>query len=210
MGIGYIRYSYSDGTSSSGIRNKDKKLSYGKYLIYDKKNILLMYLMLNGNLRLNKRKVQLKRWYDSLNSNLLSLNLSEFNLYKIPELNTNNISVSLEDAWLSGFTDAEGCFSLRVYKQHGKYDYVKISYILDQKSEKNILNMISILFCEKELAKLRSIKDIEDMYRIEISCNDINKDIYKKVIIYFDKYKLKTNKSKSYAIWKESPLGGVP
>ena len=37
------------------------------------------------------------------------------------------------------------------------------------------------------------------MYRIEISCNDNNKN--KHIINYFNKFHLKTTKSKSFQIW---------
>lgn len=165
--------------------------------------------MFNGNLKLNHRKLQLKKVYDNLqnmhfpaNSKELVEILKEFNLKSIPLLNIDNdIKVSLEDGWLSGFTDAEGCFSLRIFKQRG-VDYIKIVFILDQKGSKEILNDISMLFCDRELSRLRKTKN-GDMYRIEVSCNDINKSIYKKIINYFDFYKLKTTKMKSYLIWKE-------
>ena len=50
----------------------------------------------------------------------------------------------------------------------------------------------------KKLAKPR--KTINgNMYRIEISCNHIERS--KKVINYFNKYKLKTTKSKSFEIF---------
>ncbi len=41
------------------------------------------------------------------------------------------------------------------------------------------------------------------MYRIEIYCNDINKNIYKNILMYFNKYKLKTTKLNSFHIWNE-------
>lgn len=219
LGIGRIRYFYKDNTSSIEYI-KDKELFYGKYSILDIKNILLMYILLNGNLRLLNRKLQLKRWYlylqkytNVMTNNNISANnlpdlklvrynlLKEFNLKNIPDLIELDKKISLNDGWLSGFTDAEGCFSIRIYKQR-TYDYVRVVYILDQKDAFDKLNEISELFSEKKLSKLRKTKN-GNMYRIEISCNDINKDIYKKVINYFDKYPLKTIKNKSYLIWKE-------
>lgn len=158
-----------------------------------------MYLIFNGNLKLNKRKIQLKKWYNNLYQK--DLNLKKLNLNCLPLINNKINKIGLEDAWLSGFTDAEGCFSLRIFKQRGK-DYVKNVFILDQKDELNILNEISLLLSEKRLGKLRKTKN-GNMYRIEISCNDINKIIYKKIINYFDIYELKTTKKKSYLIWKE-------
>lgn len=209
LGIGSIRYYYKDNTSSIEYK-KNKELSHGKYRISDIKNIILMYILLNGNLKLVNRKLQLKRWYLYLQKYNITMNIDKlvrFNLLK--ELNLNNIpdfiekdnKISLNDGWLSGFTDAEGCFSIRIYKQR-IYDYVRVVLILDQKNGSDKLNEISELFSDKKLSKLRKTKN-GNMYRIEISCNDINKEIYKKVINYFDKYPLKTTKNKSYLIWKE-------
>jgi hypothetical protein len=198
LNMGYIKYYYKDNTSSNEIIIS-KEIKYGRYIINDINNILLMYLIFNGNLKLNKRKIHLKKWYDNLH--ILKKNLKDLNLNALPLINYNKNKIGLEDAWLSGFTDAEGCFSLRIFKQRGK-DYVKSLFILDQKYELEILNEISLLFSDKSLGKLIKTKN-GNMYRIEVSCNDINKLIYKKVINYFDNYKLKTTKNISYNIWKE-------
>lgn len=205
LGIGKIRYYYKDNTSSIEYI-KNKELSYGKYSILDIKNILLMYILLNGNLRLLNRKLQLKRWYLYLQKNIFVDNLyldldllKEFNLNNIPDLIELDKKISLNDGWLSGYTDALGYFTIRIYKER-TYDNVRVIYKLYQKDGFDKLNEISELFSEKKLSKLRKNGNI---YIIEISCNDINKDVYKKVINYFDKYPLKTTKNKSYLIWKE-------
>lgn len=59
-----------------------------------------------------------------------------------------------------------------------------------------------MLFNNNNSAKIRKTKNGE-MYRIQISCNDINKLNYKRVINYFNRFKLKTTKQKSFLIWKE-------
>jgi len=53
----------------------------------------------------------------------------------VPELIVNLKQPSLFDAWLSGFTDAEGCFSIRINYLRNNY-YLQYLYILDQKYEK--------------------------------------------------------------------------
>lgn len=164
-------------------------------------NVFLIYLILNGNLKLKHRKVQLQRWFDKFKE-LKTFNLEDFNLKTFPLINLSYSKITIEDGWLSGFTEADGCFSLRISKQRGK-DYVKINCILDQKNGEDVLNEISMIFCNKKLAKLRDKKNIENMYRIEMSCNDIKKLIYKDIINYYSRYKLKTLKRKSFEIWKE-------
>jgi len=188
--FGNIKYYYDNNNN----------IKYGRYIVSDNKNILLLYLLFNGNLYLEHRKEQLKKWQLGL-LNASRLNLLAMNLNNIPNIINNYKKISLNNAWLSGFTDAEGCFSIKIYKNRN-IDYVKIIYILDQKNSKDILNNISYLLSNKYLAKLRKTVN-GNMYRIEVSCNNKKKDIYLNVISYFDKYKLKTTKFNSFLIWKK-------
>ena len=123
------------------------------------------------------------------------------NINNIPDIIDRTNKVTFNNAWLAGFTDAEGCFSVRINKHRG-IDYVKLVFILDQKNGEDILNEISILLDNKNSAKLRKTLN-GNMYRIEIYCNSINKNIYKNILMYFNKYKLKTTKLNSFHIWNE-------
>lgn len=212
LNMGRITYHYSDNKSSKDYF-KDKTVKYGRFIISDSYDLLLIYLMFNGNLKLKHRKLQLKVWYENLKikCKISNLNLVEnFNIKEIPKLILDNKKITLNDAWLSGFTDAEGCFSLKISKTSKGY-YVGILFILDQKDELEILNEISMLFINNNsvpahraagAAKIRKTKNGE-MYRIQISCNDINKLNYKRVMNYFNRFRLKTTKQKSFLIWKE-------
>jgi hypothetical protein len=66
-------------------------------------------LLLNGNLVLQSRVNQLNKWNIALN-NASNFNYSLFYISDLPKLIENTKEPSLNDAWLSGFTDAEGCF----------------------------------------------------------------------------------------------------
>jgi len=186
--FGYIKYYYDNNNN----------IKYGRYLVYDKKNTFLLYLLFNGNLYLNNRKEQLKRWNKSFNNTQMKT-FEGLNINNIPDIIDRTNKVTFNNAWLAGFTDAEGCFSVRINKHRG-IDYVKIVFILDQKNGEDILNEISILLANKNSAKLRKTLN-GNMYRIEIYCNDINKNIYKNILMYFNKYKLKTTKLNSFHIW---------
>lgn len=204
LNIGYVKYYYTDETKTH--------IKYGRYIVTGINNILLLYLIFNGNLHLKHRINQLNRWYIILNNHYLKEQTYKINnqilvakgdmpatpaKYSIPPIIDNVKEISLNNAWLAGFTDAEGCFSVKLYK-HRNVSYFKAVFILDQKNEEELLNNISILLYNKKLAKPR--KTINgNMYRIEISCNHIERS--KKVINYFNKYKLKTTKSKSFEIF---------
>jgi hypothetical protein len=124
----------------------------------------------------------------------------------------------LDDAWLSGFTDAEGCFSIKVANAKGLF-YVSVLFILDQKNEEKALNNIALLFSDNKKATLRtpnfirnldsayalnadnkSIKPLNNMFRLTFYCNDKKKIISYKIINYFNLYKLKTSKKESFRL----------
>lgn len=200
--FGYIKYYYDNNTTHKGGHgaSASNNIKYGRYLVYDKKNTFLLYLLFNGNLYLNNRKEQLKRWNKSFNNTQMKT-FEGLNINNIPNIIDRTNKVTFNNSWLAGFTDAEGCFSVKINK-HRNIDYVKIVFILDQKNGEDILNEISTLLTNKNSAKIRKTLN-GNMYRIEIYCNDINKEIYKNILMYFNKYKLKTTKLYSFQIWNE-------
>ena len=114
---------------------------------------------------------------------------------------------TLNDGWLSGFTDAEGCFSITVKKKR-KNHYVEARFILDQKCRSDldiaILYQISTLFINlkdtevNKSVKLRSKTD--NVYRITVQCNDIKKLNSTLIINYFTRFRLITSKHNSFLI----------
>jgi hypothetical protein len=79
---------------------------FGRYIVSDSKSIAVLIHLFNGNLILPKRVNQLKTWLNIYNqkNNPIYLNLRK-------------VSLSLNYAWLSGFTDAEGCFNVNITKR---------------------------------------------------------------------------------------------
>lgn len=169
------------------VYKKNNKILYGRYIVSDLKNCILLYLIFNGNLCMKHRIKQLNYWYEVLKNSTI--------INRLPNLVLNNKTISLKDAWLSGFTDAEGCFNINKYKHRGIV-YYQSRFILDQKDEW-LLNNISQLLVNKNLTKLRSN---HSDYRIAISCNDRYNN--KKILDYFSEFSLKTTKYKSYLIFK--------
>ena len=51
------------------------------------------------------------------------------------QLIQNYNNPTLNNAWLSGFSDSEGCFTINVIKQSETYNQVHVRYILSQKGE---------------------------------------------------------------------------
>ena len=87
-------------------------------------------------------------------NNASKFNYTLFYTKKVPEIKKIQKEPNLNDAWLSGFTDAEGCFHIYIGNKKVKY-YVRPLFILDQKKEENVLNKIALLFNTTTKAKIR-------------------------------------------------------
>ena len=109
----------------------------------------------------------------------------------IPE---NFLNKSIEPFWLSGFTDAEGCFSVVVFKNKtSKYgEAIKLSFILTQsiRDEYLIKSLIEYLGC--------GYTSLDDRGTIDFKVSNFSsiKDI---IIPYFKKYSLYDNKFLDFA-----------
>jgi hypothetical protein len=55
---------------------------FSRYFVDDKQGILVLIALFNGNLVLNKRKIQVRRWLDTFN-------ISEINNNVLPLLNNS-------------------------------------------------------------------------------------------------------------------------
>jgi LAGLIDADG endonuclease len=171
---------------------------YSRLIIKNNFDIYLMILLLNGNIMLNKRKKQLNRMIDVFNNknfkklDWLNLKLSD-KITFIP----SNPKLSLKDSWLSGFTDAEGCFNVHIVKRKEmKSQYnVSLRFLLDQKDEEAVLKDIRNLigFGKVSCRSLKSRKIFR--YSLHSLKNS------KKIIDYFNNHPLKTTKIYSFKIW---------
>ena len=100
----------------------------------------------------------------------------------------------MKDAWLSGFTDAEGTFNVNITKRTNTVTgyRVQLRYLLDQKYAIDLLTHISTLFGHGKVI-VRST----DMYRYY--CDSFIG--LGKVCNYFESFPLKTKKSNSFYNW---------
>jgi len=196
--------------------DNDGNRKYSRYIVSDNKGIFLLYCILNGNLVLQARLNQLRKWNIALN-NASKFDFSLFYCNVIPEFNDITKEPTLKDGWLSGFTDAEGCFSVKIGNVKKAF-YVQLLFILDQKNEQIVLNKIALLFSTVTKAKLRTVnkslvllhkqqKNLinysNNMFRLSISCNDKKKPTISNICNYFNKYCLKTSKKNSFQLWQE-------
>ena len=105
------------------------------------------------------------------------------------------VSVTLQDAWLSGFTDAEGCFNVTI-TSNARYalgHVIRMRYILDQK-DSSILQVIRNLF---GLGKVTLRSETDGVYRYTIT----GFKLMGGVVSYFKVFPLLTKKARYFDKW---------
>lgn len=162
----------------------------GVFYVSSQENFTKLMVIFNGNLSTNYKKEQFRRWLDAYNKQY------NMNIAFIDRL----VKPSLSSGWISGFTDAEGCF----------YGRVKSCRTSKLRRAPHLTFQIS----QKELYIIKSLRDIF-LNQCNSELNNINYDkswegwsfhcssfIKLKVIRnYFSIYQLKTRKSLSFKKW---------
>jgi len=164
------------------VRVQDSSNNTHCYRVRDKKNILKLISIFNGNIFLDTSKEQFRLWLSAFN-----LKYKENILYLDTEFKP-----SLDDAWLSGFTDAEGCFTCSVYDNKSKTaKLVRLRYILSQKvNSDNMDHLANLLGGKKHFLKSY------DGYNVTVNTTKLFS-----IIKYFNLYPLKTKKYITYFNW---------
>jgi hypothetical protein len=158
--------------------------TYSRFIVADRKNIDRLISIFNGNLVLYKTNSRFVSWLNARNT---------YCNEKIQYSNKNELLSFKDNAWLSGFIDAEGCFnSLRKKNLKCKIGFtVNLRFIVDQKSEISILKKIQFFLQSGNIQKRLKI---ENMYRIVIS----HRKSHEILIQYLNRYPLRTIKKVSY------------
>lgn len=171
-----------------------KKNKTLKWVVNKQRDINLLCLILNGNLVLPIRLIKFSQFLGKLNEKKLKNNED------IIILKNNVILPRLNDHWLSGFTDAEGCFTISILSNSTSY---RIRYILSQKYEANKYVLVHILSLFNKIGdkNIGSIEPhtIEDNWELRI--NGLNNNLV--ILNYFDNYPLLSKKKESYIKFKE-------
>lgn len=157
---------------------QDKKQKTHCFRVRDKQGFLKLIPVYNGNLYTTKKTNQFKAWLDAFNQYYNS-SVALINKTSDPTLNSG---------WLSGFTDAEGCFTVSVVKRSEKSNQVFVRFVLSQQEEFDLMTKIADLFG----GKLHYLKSYNGYNMV------VNLTKLRNVIRYFDSYTLKTKKHIDY------------
>ena len=166
-----------------------QSMTTSRYVTQNKKEIELLIHLFNGNLILPRRKEQFENFIKGFNIWVRKGRI----LLNPVEIKHTSILPSLDNSWLSGFTDGEGCFTCSINKDKG----FSFNFNISQKWEQNIviLEHLCLLFNGGIVSK--HAMDNVNEFRIGGLHN------CKNVFPYFDNYPLITKKSTSYKAWKE-------
>ena len=199
FGFGKIRY-FAPGTSNSlffqgseekrgyisNLRVGDNKNGFYRWIVLDKSSVHILAHLFNGNLVSISRINQLGSWIKLLNTVDKSISL-----INIP------VAISLQDALLSGFTDAEGCFNVGVLKNNRyKLDYViRMRFMLDQKNQ-FLLEQVRGLFGKGKVTERTGAVEV---FRYTLTGFNNMKNLRE----YFINFPLLTKKSQSLVQWSK-------
>lgn len=159
-----------------------------RYVTQSKKEINIIISIFNGNTVLPTRQKKLNIFIQGFNNWVTKGNIRLDSVI----IKNSFILPSLDNSWLTGFVDGEGCFSCSINDK--KYS---INFSVAQKGVINIMKLkgLCLLFKGGKLSP-HSVDNVYE-YRINGVKNVSN------VFTYFDKYKLLTKKLISYTLWKQ-------
>ena len=167
------------GFGSVSIQDKINKTHH--FRVRDKENLLKLISVFNGNLLTRYKINQFKLWVEGFNK--------RYNM-KIEVLESKQI-VNLNNAWLSGFTDAEGCFTSSVLTSKYGKTIVTVRYIISQKDDKDFSQSVATLL-DGYITHVKSYHG----YNIVVNFGKLGK-----ILNYLKNYPLKTKKLISYNKW---------
>ena len=153
-----------------------------QFRVRDKDNLIKIINIFNGNLISKAKILQFKLFLQAFNE--------KYNT-NIDYINNIN-KVSLDNAWLSGFTDAEGCFTCSAFlnKTTNKH-IVTVRYIISQKDDIEFSNHLANLI-NGYVSHLKSYGGYNTV---------VNSTKLSIIIKYINNFPLQTKKHISYIRW---------
>lgn len=162
-----------------------------RYAVQNLEDVYKILHILNGNIVLPTRQKRFAQILEVFNKKAIK-NIKKKKINVINFISSKMLPTK-QDAWLSGFTDAEGCFSVSFLKGTSTF---RIRYLVSQKGAANlpILSSLILVFQTGTIephSKNQNYCFIVSGYK-NCSC----------ILDYFENFPLKTKKNESYILWK--------
>lgn len=163
-----------------------------RYVIQNLEDLYKVLLILNGNIVLPNRQKRLLAMLEIFNEKAKK-NIKKRDIQVICPV-FSEIRPTLKDAWFSGFTDAEGCFTISFLRGSSIY---RIRFMVSQTGRENlpVLSHFVLLFKVGQI-EMHSQKN-HFMFIISGSKNCLA------IYSYFHSFPLKTKKVESFSLWKQ-------
>jgi hypothetical protein len=156
---------------------------YYRYIVSDRQNLeYLINIFNHGGFRLNQVYSKFLIWvehYSKFYNHATAINILK-----------QDKKFTLNDAWLSGFIDAEGCFS--AFQKPGRNTY-RMRFILKQKNEYDTFIQIKMLWSPIKIDLLQHKDIVVLSMETLISLRKLNS--------YLSTYPLHSNKNIAYNKW---------
>lgn len=171
-----------------------------RYVVQNLTDLYKILLILNGNILLPSRQKRLYVMIEAFNKKA-KLNRKKLSIQPIEPVNGPksddsiiNKKPSMNNAWLSGFTDAEGCFTVSFLRGSGTY---RIRFIVAQKHRENlpVLSQLILMFGAGVIEPHSQKDNFGYILSGVRNC--------KAVFPYFETFALKTKKAQSFMLWTE-------
>lgn len=200
----FIQRTFGFGTVV--LKHNPNGYGYWYWNVYAQEKIELLAHLFAGNLVLSARQTKFREWvmFGKKFGRFQDLDFSGL-VSENKHLKAQCDFISLNNAWLSGFTDAEGCFYAKT--RPSKSDLSKIGieqkWVLIQKDisgqDKAVFEHILNLFQSKNKVRFFSRQHITESTYIETSIESI---LSQKIVVrYFLAYPLQTKKQKAFMKW---------
>jgi len=161
-----------------------------RFIVQNKKGLELIVSIFNGNLVQPSKFNDFKTFLVFFNI-IACKGIKRVNTVKFLE---RMVLPSLEDSWLSGYTDAEGCFNVSLLNNSLAF---RIRFLISQKLliNKPVLERFIVLFGTGRVIPHSQ----PDTFTYEVNgltnCS--------KLFSYFDLHLLRSKKANSFILWKE-------
>ena len=166
-----------------------QSLNTSRFVTQSKTEIDIIISLFNGNIILPSKQKSFEKFIKGFN---IWVAKGRIRLDSVV-LKNNSILPSLNNNWLAGFTDGEGCFTCSIHKTKG----FSFNYNVAQKWEIN--KIILEHFCTLFEGGIVSKHSSDNTYEFRVGGVNNCKVIFP----YFDNHQLYTKKHLSYKLWKD-------
>ena len=122
---------------------QNKKNRSVRWIVQDFKTLEVLIILFNGNLTLPKRRQDLRRFIESQNAFKTKPRKRKTFVGSPLEFLPFGPTPMVYDGWLSGFSDAEGCFHARLRQKNYRFEF---SLSQNGKSALAVLNLLPVFF----------------------------------------------------------------